>query len=179
MDVRSWFFGWFDRHKSRNPHNGWTAFEASGGPLLSLGWIRALSDMEVTEAEADSASEIMQRGGEVWPVDHLPKLLAILSPMVASRRAERDVQRRREAVERWGREVDEFLASKSEWSDLPEDERARREASILARYPSFRSIPRFALRFAIDEWRGLELPDPMPCPSPSTASEPAPRLGRS
>jgi hypothetical protein len=176
-DVDDWFFGWFTRHKARNPHNGWAAFEASSGPLLALGWVAAFEDLGVTEAEADKASVKIQCSGETWPIDHLAKLLAILRPVVDARRAEERSAERVASTESWHRELDRYQGASRRWFELPNAERASRTASIVARYPSLKPLHRLVTRFAIAEWQGQELPDPASwgfSQQPATNLEPPP-----
>lgn len=158
--VNAWFPAWLEQHKANNPHNGWGSFEAPGRPRVYLGWIRAFAELGVTRSDASAASLKLQRSGEVWPVDHLARLLAILGPMVSSRNAEADAARRRRESEEWARLQDERRAARESFRALPEPEREARLASIRFRYPALAELPRVVEWFAVDEWRGIELPDP-------------------
>ena len=169
-DVRGWFFGWLDRHKKRNHHNGWRALDDDGSSLMFfLGWIRAFEERGVTEADAEAASERMARGEPLFPEHHLGRLLAIASPLVAARESEARWRSRRLEAEA-DREAKAARARMREaWLALPEGERAGAIRSIGARYPGIGKMPRMAERFAIEEWAGAELPPPWPAARQSPA----------
>lgn len=159
-EVREWYFRWFERHKARNPHNGWRAFEAASGPLLALGYIRAFDNLGATEADADAASERMQRSGEVWPADHMARILAALSPVVAAREADRKMEERRRSSAEWAIRQDERRLAREAFRAMPPARVAARIESIRRRYPTLAGVPAFVEWFAVDEWRGIDLPEP-------------------
>ncbi|WP_435005128.1 hypothetical protein P12x_003021 [Tundrisphaera lichenicola] len=161
-NVSKWFPAWLDQHKASNPHNAWPAFEQAGYSMVYMGWIRAFIDLGVKPAEAEAASLKLQRQGEVWPVDHLARLLAILSPMVATRKAEAEILRRRRESAEWAIEQDARRAARDAFRKLPEADRETRMASIRRRYPALASFDSIVEWFAAEEWRGSRLPDPPP-----------------
>ena len=167
-----WFFHWLGRHKALNRSAGWKVFEAEGDDVYGI-WADEFGRLGVTEAEADAASHRMAREPSRFPEHHLGRLVAL----VREARAERDTAAARadrdELAERDAQAKAEFADARAGWDRLPAAERDSRIRTIAGRYSGVASSRRLVERWAIDEWRGVKLPDPAGFAASSRA-EPTP-----
>ena len=172
-----WFPGWYDRHKALNPHNGWPTYEREGGLVQRTNWLQSLVLLEATEADANQASTVLSRRGEIWPHEQLAKLVELLRPIVASRRIDEEAFRRRCFDHLADAAYRARADARKAFDRLDESTRELHYNSIRLAFPAIAAIPGMVRYFAVECYRGEELPDPRTMklpPAPVHVSRSAP-----
>ena len=98
--IKDWIVAFLDRHRARFAPADWPRPEASEELREFVkGWITAFALREVTEAEADLASQRLATSPPTWRREHVPALLAIVEEIRKERGGPVSVATTREAAE--------------------------------------------------------------------------------
>lgn len=169
-----WFRPWLARHKVRNPHQRFAAYEA-GSDLVYQGWVLAFAEERVTRGEATLASKVLQRRVEekgLFPEHHLAKILAIVRERRAARAeaervAARAAAQAEAATDRNGRAAT-LARYEAAWQILAAEQRGPFLDEARAEYPALWRFPAVIEAIACSAWAGQFVPAPA-TPAPAIA----------
>jgi hypothetical protein len=122
--IRDWIVGFLLRHRARLAPPDWPAASAAEEWLEFIkGWVTALALKEVTEAEADLASQRLAANPPNWRREHIPAVLAGVEAIRKEQGSPAAVATNREGAEAASRACERCGGGglATVWHPLPDD----------------------------------------------------------